>query len=312
MDPSSAVAPAVMPPPGQAGGDPHDIDDRLTNADMLNPGDRAGPYDLVIDAESAAAFGAATLDPNPRYFAGTALPPTAIATQAYRAQFAAMFQLVPESVFAEARGGVHGRHELFLHRPIVPDEALQTVVETHSARSSGENLRITLLHKTYDADEQLVAEQWWTTVMLGTTADPMGPALPDHAVVDLDGRRPIAEEVVRVDLDMARRYGQVSGDFSEHHFDVEAARRSGYEGPFLHGLCTMALCARAAVRTVCGEDPTRLQRLAVRFASPAFFDRDLAVRIYALGGDRYALEALCGEDTVVRNGLAELRASTAL
>jgi acyl dehydratase len=277
----------------------------------MNAGDRAGPYDLVIDAEIAAAFGAATLDPNPRYVNGAALPPTAIATQAYRAQFAAMFQLVPESVFAEARSGVHGQHELLLHRPIMPGEMLHTVVETHSARPSGENLRITLLHKTYDTEELLVAEQWWTTVMLGTTADPTGPALPDHGVADLGGQDPVAEEVVRIDLDMARQYGQVSGDFSEHHFDAEAARRSGYEGPFLHGLCTMALCARAVVRTVCEGDPTRLRRFAVRFASPAFLDRDLAVRIYALGGDRYALEAMCGEDTVVRNGLAELRASIA-
>ena len=209
---------------------------------MLNPGDRAGPYVLVIDAESAAAFDAATLDPNPRYLDGTALPPTVIATQAYRAQFAAMFQLVPESVFTAARGGVHGQHELLLYRPIVPDETLHTVVETHSARSSGANLRITLLHKTYDAEKQLVAEQWWTTVMIGVTAEPIGPALPDHADADLGDQHPIAEEVVRIDLDMARRYGQVSGDFSEHHFDAEAARRSGYEGPFLHGLCTMALC----------------------------------------------------------------------
>ncbi len=279
---------------------------------MLTAGDRAGPYELVIDAESAAAFGEATLDHNPRYFDGTALPPTAIATQTYRTQFAAMLELVPESVFAEARGGVHGQHELLLHRPIVPDETLRTIVETYSARSSGGNLRITLLHKTYDAEENLVAEQWWTTVMLGATADPTGPALPDHAVAAFGNEHLIAEEVVRIDQDMARRYGHVSGDFSEHHFDAEAARRSGYEGPFLHGLCTMALCARAVVRTVCEGDPTRLERLAVRFAAPAFLDRDLAVRIYALGGGRYTLEATCGEDTVVRHGLAELRASTAL
>lgn len=219
---------------------------------MLTAGDRAGPYELVIDAESAAAFGEATLDHNPRYFDGTALPPTAIATQTYRTQFAAMLELVPESVFAEAHGGVHGQHELLLHRPIVPDETLRTIVETYSARSSGGNLRITLLHKTYDAEENLVAEQWWTTVMLGATADPTGPALPDHAVAAFGNEHLIAEEVVRIDQDMARRYGHVSGDFSEHHFDAEAARRSGYEGPFLHGLCTMALSAASS-----GQDGVR-------------------------------------------------------
>jgi hypothetical protein len=31
----------------------------------------------------------------------------------------------------------------------------------------------------------------------------------------------------------------------------------------------MALCARAVVRTVCEDDPSRLQRFAVQFASPA-------------------------------------------
>ena len=69
----------------------------------------------------------------------------------------------------------------------------------------------------------------------------------------------------------------------------------------------MALCGRALVRTVCGGDPSRLRRLAVRFASPAFLDRDLAIRIYSLGEDRYAFEATSGEDTAIRNGLAELR-----
>jgi acyl dehydratase len=106
---------------------------------------------------------------------------------------------------------------------------------------------------------------------------------------------------------MVRRYAELSGDFSDHHFDVEAARRSGFAGPFLHGLCTMALCARAVVETVGADDPSRLQRLAVQFASPAYLDQDLTVRIYRLGDERYAFEATCGDDIVIRNGFAGLR-----
>ncbi len=106
---------------------------------------------------------------------------------------------------------------------------------------------------------------------------------------------------------MARRYAEVSGDFSEHHFDLEAARRSGFEGPFLHGLCTMALCARTVVRTACADDPSRLRRFAVRFASPAYLGQDLAVRVHALGPDRLAFEARSGGAVAIGNGLAELR-----
>jgi acyl dehydratase len=106
---------------------------------------------------------------------------------------------------------------------------------------------------------------------------------------------------------MARRYAEVSGDFSAHHFDAEAARRSGFDAPFLHGLCTMALCARTVVRAACDGDPSRLQRFAVRFATPAFLDHDLTVRVCALGPTRVVFEATSGDVAVIRSGLAELR-----
>ena len=70
--------------------------------------------------------------------------------------------------------------------------------------------------------------------------------------------RPLGTYDITIDHDMARRYAEVSGDWSEHHFDVEAAVRSGFERPFLHGLCTMALCSQAVVDLVAGGDPARV------------------------------------------------------
>jgi acyl dehydratase len=274
--------------------------------ERLRSGDRSGPYDLVLDSDMAAALATATLDDTASYFDGTALPPTAIATQTYAPQMAAIFELVPEPVFAAAHGGVHGRHDLVLHRAIRPGEELHSLVEMHSARRSKGNLRVTLLHRTYDTLEQLVAEQWWTTVLLGTSADETGPELPAHGGNGCNSEQAIGEEVIRIDADMARRYAELSGDFSDHHFDVEAARRTGFAGPFLHGLCTMALCARAVVGTLGAADPSRLRRLAVQFASPAYLDQDLTVRICRLGDDRYTFEATCGDDVVIRNGFAGL------
>src|SRR5271167_381581 len=80
--------------------------------ERLRSGDRSGPYDLVLDADMAAALATATRDDTASYFDGTALPPTAIATQTYAPQMAAIFELVPEAVFAAAHGGLHGRHDL--------------------------------------------------------------------------------------------------------------------------------------------------------------------------------------------------------
>ncbi len=69
----------------------------------------------------------------------------------------------------------------------------------------------------------------------------------------------------------------------------------------------MALCARAVVGVLCPDDPSRLRRLAVQFASPAYLDEDLTVRICNLDGDRCSFEATCGDSVVIRNGFAELR-----
>jgi hypothetical protein len=154
-----------------------------------------------------------------------------LATVAYRSQFAALMELVPERVFSAARSGVHGQHDLYLHRPITSDDALHTVIEMDTVRSAGDNLRVTLHHLILNEEQLLVAEQWWTTVFLGTTAESIGPALPDYRFVRGRDSVLVAAELVPVNEDMVRHYAEVSGDYSEHHFTVEAARRSGFDAP---------------------------------------------------------------------------------
>jgi hypothetical protein len=76
---------------------------------------------------------------------------------------------------------------------------------------------------------------------------------------------------------------------------------------FLHGLCTMALCAQGVTALLAGGDHTRLRRIAVRFASPTFLGETLRVRLYDAGPLGYAFEADCAGARVVTNGRAELR-----
>jgi acyl dehydratase len=275
-------------------------------SNILRAGDQCGPLELPLSSELVRQFAEATRDTNQHFGDGRLVPPSMVATQVYRAQFAAITELVPGDVFSAARSGVHGQHDLLLHRPISSDEKLRIFVETHSARPSGDNLRVTLHHTILDDRDDLVAEQWWTTVLLGTTAEPTGPELPDYSFSSGEEARMVSEDVVRIDEVMARRYAQVSGDHSEHHFSVDGARRSGVAAPFLHGLCTMALCARAATNTVADSDPRRLRRIAVRFAAPAFLGHDLKVKIFERPDHGFALEASCGEHTVIKNGLVQI------
>jgi len=274
----------------------------------LRAGDRVGPFELPLGPKLVRQFAIATLDDCPQLQDGRLVPPSLIATQIYPAQLTAITELVPTEIFAAARSGVHGQHELLIHRCVTSDEMLRTFVETHSASPSGENLRVTLHHVTLDDRDDLVAEQWWTTVLLGTTAEPTGPSLPENSFSERERATLRTEDVMRIDEVMARRYAEISGDCSDHHFSVEGARRSGFEAPFLHGLCTMALCVGAVTRTVAGGDPRRIRRVAVRFAAPAFLGHDLKVKVFERADGTFPFEANCGDVTVIKNGLAELTA----
>lgn len=270
-------------------------------------GERQGPFDGRMDAGWIRRYAETTTDPVPGVQAGEVVPAVAVVTQIWDAQNAGREALVDRSMMANASGGVHGEHDVVLHRPIVPGEALHTWVEGHGARPAGRNVLVTLRYSTYDDSESLVAEQWWTTVFLNTTCTPIGEPAPDHALADETRQHAAGVYRVRVDEGMAKRYAEVSNDWSAHHFDLGAAERSGFDRLFLHGLCTMALCAQGVVTTVARSDPERIRRVAVRFASPTYLGEDLDVHFYEAGPLAYGFEADCAGRRVITNGLAELR-----
>lgn len=273
-------------------------------------GVRRGPFGGRLDPDLVRRYAAATRDPNPGPRAGTTVPPVAIVTQIWEAQRAAFAALVPDAVRASMAGGVHGEHDVVLHRPIVPGEELETWVEGHGCRRGGRHNLVTMRYSTYDARGALVAEQWWTTVLRNAVGDATGEAAPDHTFPEQARGHAVVEYRIDADEEMPRRYAEVSGDWSGHHFDVEAARLSGYDRVFLHGLCTMGLCVQGIVSLVAGGDPNRIRRVAVRFASPVFVGEVLVMRVFQVDGHMYGFEAESAGAAVVRNGLAELRSTS--
>jgi acyl dehydratase len=253
--------------------------------------DPLGPFDATIDADLASGLAAALSAPVPA--------PMLLAVRLWEAQVATRGTVVPDAVQRSATGGVHGEHDVVVHRPLVPGEPLRTWVQLHGVRPAGRHTAVVVRYSTVDADGTVVADQWWTTVYLGTSCEPTGAVAPDHAMPD--DLRPVGTRSIEVDGDMARRYAEVSGDWSAHHFDVGAARASGADRPFLHGLATMALCATAVVE-VAAARPEAVRRVAVRFAAPMPLGGRLDVRVY----DGLAFEATCSGTAVATNGRVEL------
>ena len=53
-------------------------------------------------------------------------------------------------------------------------------------------------------------------------------------------------------------------------------------------------------------DPSRVRRVAVRFASPTRLDEDLTVDVYEIDPMRYGFEATCAGAGVIKHGRLEL------
>ncbi|HEY8525278.1 MAG TPA: MaoC/PaaZ C-terminal domain-containing protein [Acidimicrobiales bacterium] len=272
----------------------------------MTVGVRRGPFPARLGADLLRRYATATRDPSAAVRTGAVVPPVAIVTQIWEAQNAGRDAAVPAELQRAAAGGVHGEHDVVLHRPIEPGEPLRIWVEAHGSRPAGRNSLVTLRYTAVDARDDVVAEQWWTTVYLGVTCAAVGLRAPDHAFPEEARERPLGTWTTLVDRGMARRYAEVSGDWSGHHFDAAAARRSGADRVFLHGLCTMALCAQGVVQVVADGDPARVRRVAVRFAAPTYLGERLQVRLYDAGRLGCAFEAECAGATVITHGRAEL------
>jgi hypothetical protein len=68
----------------------------------------------------------------------------------------------------------------------------------------------------------------------------------------------------------------------------------------------MAFTSVAAIEHGCPDDPTRLKRLAVRFASIALPEQTITTRIWDLLGGSHAYETTSDTGVVIKDGLAEI------
>jgi acyl dehydratase len=91
------------------------------------------------------------------------------------------------------------------------------------------------------------------------------------------------------------------------HLDDAFAKSVGLPGIIIHGLCTMAFTSVAAIEHTCPDDPTKLKRLAVRFAAIALPEQTITTRIWDTGDGSHAFETTSDAGPVViKDGLAEV------
>jgi acyl dehydratase len=268
---------------------------------------RHGPFHAHLAPETIAAYAAATGDQTAAVLDGLAVPAAFPVILVFAPQEAARVD-VPETVWQRVRGGVHGEHDIVLHRPLVPGERLDTSSWISAVRTSRAGTQIVVQFEQVGADGAVAVEQWWTMVLLGLhgVAD-LGTMPADHRFPEDARGHPLGSVSQHLDKDVAHRYAELSGDWAAHHFDIEAARAAGFDFVFTHGLCTMAIATHLLLDLLGVDDPARVRRVAVRFASPTPLDSELAVNAFGAAENSFAFEATADGTTTITNGRLELR-----
>jgi acyl dehydratase len=272
----------------------------------VNPA-RHGPFPGRLAPETIAAYAAATCDDTASVLAGHAVPAVFPVILVFSAVETARAD-VPAEAWERVRGGVHGEHDIVIHRPVAPGESLDIWAQICAMRTTRAGTQVTVHLEQIDDDGRLAVEQWWTMVLLGLDGMPEFGSMPaDHRFPEEARANAVGSAIAHLDDRMAHRYAEVSGDWSAHHFDVDVARASGFDSVFAHGLCTMAVCTHRMLNLLDVDDPGRVSRVAVRFASPTPLDCDLTVNAYGIEERSFAFEAAANGLATITHGRLELR-----
>jgi acyl dehydratase len=270
-------------------------------------GQWSDPVEFAVTRERIQEYAAATNDPIEPHVNGDLASPVFAVVPSFQAAGEAAMKVIPPELMMMI---LHGEQDFHFHAPILPDTTLTTRAAPIGVQPRSSGVTVVVKTETRDGDDQLLNEQYWTTfVRGGQTEQGAGEGAPPHGFDEsLRAREPDAALAQRFDSDQTFRYAKASGDPMPIHLDNELAKQFGLPGIIIHGLCTMAFTSVATIQHACPEEPTRLSRLAVRFAKTIQPGQTITTRIWNTDSGRYAYETQSDDGAVViKDGLAEVR-----
>lgn len=109
-----------------------------------------------------------------------------------------------------------------------------------------------------------------------------GEKQPKEVVYEPPKRNPDAVVESSTSPHQAMVY-RLSGDYNPLHADPNVAKKVGFPGPILHGLCSFGIATSSVLKQFGASNPALFKSVKVRFASPVFPGETLVTEMWKEG-----------------------------
>jgi len=200
---------------------------------------------------------------------------------------------------------LHGENRIEIYQPLSPRAKISATVTVKAIYDKGKGAVVVSEIEARDESGDLVFKNIPTTFIRGEGGfgGDRGPTGAKNVPPD---RAPDKVVSMKTQDNQAQIY-RLSGDKNPLHVDPEFAKRSGFDRPILHGLCTYGHCGRAVLQAYCDNDPGRLKAFEVRFSGVVYPGETITTEMWKVDEKTIVFQAKTSESSVViSNAVAEL------
>ena len=211
----------------------------------------------------------------------------------------------------EARSGVHASHDVVIHRPIRPNESLNTCATITSVEQRKAGAFQMMRLETRDEESNLIVSTHQgglsrgVNVVGGDKTIESAPLLPEVPSDTHQANRlfaiPVSTYAAHVYTECARIYNPI-------HTDRDIARAAGLPDIILHGTATLALAVSCLVNNLFDGNAHRVKRYACRFSAMVLMPSTITLEVNGLADGHVWFTAYnkAGE-AAIRGGYMEVR-----
>ncbi len=245
-------------------------------------GKPSDPVEFSVEQERIAAYAAATNDPIEQHASGELAPPVFSIVPAFQAMGMAALSVIPHELLGMI---LHGEQDFHFHAPMQPGMELTTVSTPIGMRQRSSGVTVVVRSDTRDAAGELVTEGYSTTFVRGAKgAEDNGDEAPGHAFHAIFARRTPTSRSPRPSTrtrPIATRRPRATRCRSTS--TTSSRSRSACRGSSSTASAPWPSPRSRRSRSFAPDDPSRLKRLAVRFASIALPEQTITTRLWERG-----------------------------